>query len=528
MSRLVIVLLNPGQVFTNMKNIQTELNPIMQKIIPENCSNLPCPYLTDGDELGERLILQQNKDFIIEEYKSDDDNFYRRLILTRNLNQIQSQFKINYIVKDPMNPKKQINSLLPEKNGFDIGIDQGYLDFECHKLMIVGLALMEQSLVQEERRVLVLGGGLCALSSFLKQHFENFKLETVEINEEIIKIAEEMFEVKGDQQDFKIICDDAWAFVNKNVGNSIVIKEKIIKNEKEEIKNEKEEVKNEKEEKSEEKKIKNQETVIKHEEQEIKNENKAIKKQEKEIQNQEKATQNEKDERKNENEAIKYIKNQEEVRNNVEEIKENDNNVIKLYDLIIIDINSDDVNEMSPPEQFLIQPFLQNLQKSLNKNGMLFINFVNKDERNFEKVLKDISEVFHIVYSARIENEYNTVIYAKNLKYQIDKKKDGYNEEEKIMRVEENTIFDKKTIEMNFKNIIKNLKKPWENTLNLEGFLNSLILQSPNMNKNPFEKKSAHFLDVKENLTNNTKEMYIKDLEKVSKNKKKKKKNKMR
>jgi len=494
MSRLVIVLLNPGQVFTNMKNIQTELNPIMQKIIPENCSNLPCPYLTDGDELGERLILQQNKDFIIEEYKSDDDNFYRRLILTRNLNQIQSQFKINYIVKDPMNPKKQINSLLPEKNGFDIGIDQGYLDFECHKLMIVGLALMEQSLVQEERRVLVLGGGLCALSSFLKQHFENFKLETVEINEEIIKIAEEMFEVKGDQQDFKIICDDAWAFVNKNVGNSIVIKEKIIKNEKEEIKNE----------------------------------NKAIKKQEKEIQNQEKATQNEKDERKNENEAIKYIKNQEEVRNNVEEIKENDNNVIKLYDLIIIDINSDDVNEMSPPEQFLIQPFLQNLQKSLNKNGMLFINFVNKDERNFEKVLKDISEVFHIVYSARIENEYNTVIYAKNLKYQIDKKKDGYNEEEKIMRVEENTIFDKKTIEMNFKNIIKNLKKPWENTLNLEGFLNSLILQSPNMNKNPFEKKSAHFLDVKENLTNNTKEMYIKDLEKVSKNKKKKKKNKMR
>ena len=34
MSRLVIVLLNPGQVFTNMKNIQTELNPIMQKIIP--------------------------------------------------------------------------------------------------------------------------------------------------------------------------------------------------------------------------------------------------------------------------------------------------------------------------------------------------------------------------------------------------------------------------------------------------------------------------------------------------------------
>ena len=159
---------------------------------------------------------------------------------------------------------------------------------------------------------------------------------------------------------------------------------------------------------------------------------------------------------------------------------------------------------------------------------MLFVNFINKDDKTFWKVLKDISEVFHLVYSANVENEYNTVIFAKNLKYQIDTKKDCHNEEEKIIMVEEHTIFDKKAIEFNYKNIVKNLKKPWDQTLNLDGFLNSFVLQFPNLNKNPFEKKDAHFLDVKENITNNTKEMYIKDMEKVNKNKKKKKKNKMR
>ena len=63
--------------------------------------------------------------------------------------------------------------------------------------MVVGLALMEQNVIQGGCRVLVLGGGLCALSSFLKQHFESFNIETVEISQEIIKIAEEMFEMRG-------------------------------------------------------------------------------------------------------------------------------------------------------------------------------------------------------------------------------------------------------------------------------------------------------------------------------------------
>ena len=74
--------------------------------------------------MGERLILEQTKDFIIEEYKADDDNFYRRLILTKNLNQIQSQFKVTHVPTEPSNPVKTFSkSLLQDKKNFHIGIE---------------------------------------------------------------------------------------------------------------------------------------------------------------------------------------------------------------------------------------------------------------------------------------------------------------------------------------------------------------------------------------------------------------------
>lgn len=521
MSRLIITLLNPGFIFTNMKEIQNELNPIILKLIPDNCTNLPCPYLTDGDEIGERILLKQTKDWLIEEYKSDDETVFRRLILTKNLNQIQSQFRISHVPEDLTKPKKkECKSLLNEKKGCDIGIDSSYLDFDCHKLMVVGLALMENEFFEKKRRVLVLGGGLCAFSNFLKQHFQNFMIETIEINQEIIDIAKEMFDLKI-EENFKVICDDAWVFVKKTAENLSYKKERLAEISLANYQDNEAQIemaylktddneKNEqhKESQKEEPKTKIDQTILK-------------------------ANDNEKYEKNNESRKEKpqaKINESDNFKGGEfeEETKTNENLSNKKYDLIIIDINSDDVNELSPPARFLSPEYLRQLKLCLNKNGMLFINFINKEEKLFDKYLKEINEVFHLIYSANIENEYNTVIYAKNLIYQTDKKKNSKNEDEEIIMVQSETIYNKKLIESNYKNMVKHLKKSWDQTLNLESFLNSIILQYPNLNKNPFEKKNAHLVDVNENATNNTKEMYIKDLEKISKNKKKKKKNKMR
>ena len=57
MSRLIIALLNSGNEFTNMKEIQSELSKVVQDIIPNGCKNFPCPFMTDGDELGGSKII---------------------------------------------------------------------------------------------------------------------------------------------------------------------------------------------------------------------------------------------------------------------------------------------------------------------------------------------------------------------------------------------------------------------------------------------------------------------------------------
>ena len=43
--------------------------------------------------MGEKVILIENDDFLIEEYKNDTD-YYRRLILKEDLNTIQTQYKL--------------------------------------------------------------------------------------------------------------------------------------------------------------------------------------------------------------------------------------------------------------------------------------------------------------------------------------------------------------------------------------------------------------------------------------------------
>lgn len=437
MSRLIIVLLNPGFSFTNLKSIQNELNPMIQQIIPENCSNQPCPYLTDGDELGERILIFQSQDFLIEEYKADDDCVYRRMVLTKNLNQIQSQFRMKYeaISEAGLEGKKNNmgKSLLPEKEGMKVCVDQSYLDFECHKLMVVGMALLDSIFLPRKTKVLILGGGLCALSCFLFAHFPNLILETIEIDPTILELASKTFDLPQNHSDFQLLCSDAFEFINKK-------SEKILS----------------------------------------------------------------------------------EKNNKAEECKEEMSN--DLYDLIIIDINSSDPDQISPPEKFLSKEFLGKLKNCLAKKGMLFLNFISKEEKTLQSTIEKIAMDFNVVYSARIENEYNTVIFAKNLQFESQLKGE---EEEKILIVEEENVLDKKAIEINYKSLLKGVKKQWDQTLNLEELVGLINLQHPKIGKNPFEKTSAHVVDLNENLTNNTKEMYIKDLEKVNK-KKKKKKNKNR
>ena len=39
----------------------------MQDLIPKKCTNIPVPYMTDGDEIGQKNILYESEESIIEE-----------------------------------------------------------------------------------------------------------------------------------------------------------------------------------------------------------------------------------------------------------------------------------------------------------------------------------------------------------------------------------------------------------------------------------------------------------------------------
>lgn len=122
------------------------------------------------------------------------------MLLKSNLLQIQSQFKLTLVPSLPSNKSKNNNipSLLPIKENYDISIDQSYLDFECHRLMVLGLLLLENFAVEvEKQKILVLGGGLCALSNFIYHHFKEVNIETVEISGEIIKVFQKIKSTKG-------------------------------------------------------------------------------------------------------------------------------------------------------------------------------------------------------------------------------------------------------------------------------------------------------------------------------------------
>jgi hypothetical protein len=49
---MVLVLISPGFVIDSLKQVQEELANIFKDLIPKNCSNFPCPFITDGDDLG--------------------------------------------------------------------------------------------------------------------------------------------------------------------------------------------------------------------------------------------------------------------------------------------------------------------------------------------------------------------------------------------------------------------------------------------------------------------------------------------
>mgnify|MGYP001319190575 FL=1 len=195
------------------------------------------------------------------------------------------------------------------------------------------------------------------------------------------------------------------------------------------------------------------------------------------------------------------------------------------YDVIIIDINNTSKSDrFNPPREFIDPSYLRKLKSILSEDGLLMYNIISPDKTNTEEVLKTINSEFDIIYFAQPEGELNSLVYAVNYRFSRDTKEIS---KEQMVMVQESKLIPKKTMEGFFKAIMKMLPKQWDSTLNLESYVSEITLKYPNLYNNPFQKTNVYV--AKDNdATNKTKEMYLEDLEKVNKSKRKKKKNKNR
>ena len=131
----------------------------------------------------------------IEEHTLDDDMTYRSLILKSNLGQVQSEARLKYYDEEdrkkthPQAVELTKLSLLPNKKGRLVGIDESYLAFECHRTMVAGLGFVSKNFCENKiHQVLILGEGAGIMSKFMYYNLPNTTVEAVEISEKVIEV----------------------------------------------------------------------------------------------------------------------------------------------------------------------------------------------------------------------------------------------------------------------------------------------------------------------------------------------------
>ena len=165
-------------------------------------------------------MLYDSDELLVEENLVDGQYYFRKLVLKQCYNLTQSQYRLTYY--NQKNEEKsylhglnqKIQSIVPSKKNMVIGIDDGYLDFEVHRSMIASMSLMQTQ--NKPIDVLILGGGLCCLGKFIESHFSQCSVTSVEISPQVIKLAEELFEVHQSNS-FRLVEADALEFVKSQV-----------------------------------------------------------------------------------------------------------------------------------------------------------------------------------------------------------------------------------------------------------------------------------------------------------------------
>lgn len=196
-ARLALIIMHRNQTYTSIEEIKSEINETVKSFAPKDIKDMSkIPFLSLGtSDIGSRNVIFKatsglSGDFIVEDV-TVDDQIFRRLIFMNNQNVIQSEARLKRLKKK-------------------VVVDHNDLSCQHHVYLILGMLISENE-GNLENLVIGLGGG--GLLTFIYHHLKDLKMTVVEIDPEIVKVAENYFDVVEDEKRLKVIVDDGLKYL---------------------------------------------------------------------------------------------------------------------------------------------------------------------------------------------------------------------------------------------------------------------------------------------------------------------------
>ncbi|XP_033642864.1 eEF1A lysine and N-terminal methyltransferase-like [Asterias rubens] len=213
--RLLVVSLHRDHSYTNMDAIKAELSSKVMELAPPGMQdNVQVPFLSIGDDIGHREVRYRGNspltgDFVVEDV-TDGEDVYRRLVFLSGVVLVQSQSRL---IKE--RPRKGRHKQKAKASSNQMVIDHAFLEFDFHKQMVAGLALVPQflQLLANEMRILIIGLGAGNLPMFLYHHFPKLQIEVVELDGAVADVAKSWFGFIEDQR-MKVFVEDGLKFIH--------------------------------------------------------------------------------------------------------------------------------------------------------------------------------------------------------------------------------------------------------------------------------------------------------------------------
>ncbi|KMQ96795.1 methyltransferase-like protein 13 isoform x3 protein [Lasius niger] len=199
--RLAIVTLRREHKFESWDAVKTELQDCVRNLAPAGLSGKhDIPFLSLGSDVGARTTCYEGKSdisgpFVVEEVEKDGHEF-RRLVFLNNPYVIQSEARLKE-AKSRRGKTKKIT-------------DPGLLACEHHIHMSVGVSAVID--IKEEQEIMIIGLGGGALCMFLHHCFPKLKITAVEIDNAMLKMATEYFNLILDDR-MKVEIADGIRFI---------------------------------------------------------------------------------------------------------------------------------------------------------------------------------------------------------------------------------------------------------------------------------------------------------------------------